>query len=246
MSTQAHPMENALGRTEFEAALRAKGAAYHIHHPFNVRLNEGKCTPEEVRIWILNRFYYQTCIPRKDAAVMANMPERAERRLWILRMLDHDGHGDYAGEHAGGIEAWIRLGEAAGLDRETMTSLKRVAPGVKFACDAYVNFARQAPWQEAVCSSLTEMFAPQIHKDRLATWPEHYPWIDPAGLSYFRSRIPLASRDVDHGLRVTLDHFTTAKEQQRALDILQFKLDILWSMLDAIELACHQGLTDGH
>lgn len=109
---------------------------------------------------------------------------------------------------------------------------------MKFACDAYVNFARQVPWQEAVCSSLTEMFAPKIHKDRLASWPEHYPWIDPAGLSYFRSRIPLASRDVEHGLRVTLDYFKTAEQQQRALDILQFKLDILWSMLDAIELTC--------
>jgi len=111
---------------------------------------------------------------------------------------------------------------------------------VKFACDAYVNFARQQPWQEAICSSLTEMFAPQIHKDRLATWPTHYPWIEPAGLHYFRSRIPLAQRDVDHGLEVTLNHFTTRAQQERALDILQFKLDILWSMLDAIERAYPQ------
>ena len=237
---QSQHITTALGRDEFEAELRAKGTSYHIHHPFNVRLNNGKCSPDEVRTWILNRFYYQVCIPRKDAAVMANMPDRAERRLWILRMLDHDGHGDYEGDHAGGIESWIRLGQAAGLARDTLTSLQRVAPGVKFACDAYVNFARQVPWQEAVCSSLTEMFAPQIHKDRLATWPEHYPWIDPTGLSYFRARIPLASRDVEHGLRVTLDYFKTAEQQQRALDILQFKLDILWSMLDAIELACEQ------
>ena len=234
-----HPrLTAALSREEFEAALRAKGTSYHNHHPFNVRLNAGQCSPDEVRTWIANRFYYQVCIPRKDAAVMANMPDRAERRLWILRMLDHDGHGDYEGDSAGGIESWIRLGEAAGLPRDTLTGLELVVPGVKFACDAYVNFARQVPWQEAVCSSLTEMFAPQIHKDRLATWPEHYPWIDPAGLSYFRSRIPLASRDVEHGLRVTLDYFKTAEQQQRALDILQFKLDILWSMLDAIELAC--------
>ena len=116
----------------------------------------------------------------------------------------------------------------------------RVAPAVRFACDAYVNFAARAPWQEAVCSSLTEMFAPQIHKDRLATWPGHYPWIEAEGLHYFRNRIPLASRDVEHGLRVTLEHFTTRAAQQRALDILQFKLDVLWSMLDAIEKACHE------
>jgi pyrroloquinoline-quinone synthase len=120
-------------------------------------------------------------------------------------------------------------------------SLQHVSPGVRFACDAYVNFARQAPWQEAVCSSLTEMFAPQIHKDRLATWPGHYPWIDSEGLAYFRQRIPLASRDVDHGLRVTLDHFQTRAQQERALEILQFKLDILWTMLDAIEKASTLG-----
>jgi pyrroloquinoline-quinone synthase len=108
---------------------------------------------------------------------------------------------------------------------------------VRFAVDAYVNFARRAPWQEAVCSSLTEMFAPDIHKERLAGWPEHYPWIEAEGLSYFRSRIPLAQRDVDHGLRVTLAYFRTPAEQQRATEILQFKLDILWSMLDAIERA---------
>ena len=118
-----------------------------------------------------------------------------------------------------------------------LAALQGVAPAVRFACDAYVNFAAKAPWQEAVCSSLTEMFAPQIHKDRLATWPKHYPWIEASGLTYFRSRIPLASRDVEHGLRVTLEHFTTRAQQHRALDILQFKLDILWSMLDAIEKA---------
>jgi len=142
-----------------------------------------------------------------------------------------------SGDNAGGIEAWSRLGEAVGLTRDALWSLEQVTPGVRFAVDAYVNFARRAPWQEAVCSSLTEMFAPQIHKDRLATWPQHYPWIDPDGLAYFRSRIPLAQRDVEHGLKVTLAHFTRRDQQERALTILQFKLDILWSMLDSIEKA---------
>jgi pyrroloquinoline-quinone synthase len=168
------------------------------------------------------------------------MPDREHRRLWMERILDHDGHGDFEGSSAGGIEAWTRLGEAVGIPREQLLSLQGVAPAVRFACDAYVNFASKAPWQEAVCSSLTEMFAPQIHKDRLATWPKHYPWIDADGLSYFRSRIPLAGRDVEHGLRVTLGHFTTRDQQHRALDILQFKLDILWAMLDAIEKASQQ------
>lgn len=230
--------ESPWSRSDFEAQLRAKGQSYHSHHPFNVRMNLGGCTRDEIRHWVANRFYYQICIPRKDAAILANMPDRAHRRLWVERILDHDGYGDLEGSSAGGIEAWTRLGEAVGLGREELWSLQGVAPAVRFACDAYVNFAAQAPWQEAVCSSLTEMFAPQIHKDRLTSWPVHYPWIDAQGLSYFRSRIPLAGRDVEHGLQVTLDHFSTRDAQYRALDILQFKLDILWNMLDAIEKAC--------
>ncbi len=237
-SQPTDPRLPAWDTSEFEAQLFAKGAAYHIHHPFNVRMNTGGCTPDEIRCWVANRFYYQICIPRKDAAILANMSDRAHRRLWIERILDHDGYGDYQGSSAGGMEAWTRLGEAVGLSRDDLWSLREVAPAVRFSCDAYVNFAASAPWQEAVCSSLTEMFAPQIHKDRLVSWPLHYPWIDPAGLSYFRGRIPLAGRDVAHGLQVTLNYFTTREAQHRALDILQFKLDILWNMLDAIEKAC--------
>ena len=230
--------KQAWSREEFEAQLRAKGQSYHIHHPFNVKMNAGECSKEQIRGWVLNRFYYQWIIPIKDAAIMSNCQDRETRRRWISRILDHDGFGEYQTDtECGGLEAWTRLGLAVGLDRETLWSLKEVEPAVKFACDAYVNFARQQPWQESICSSLTEMFAPQIHKDRLATWPTHYPWIEPAGLHYFRSRIPLAQRDVDHGLEVTLNHFTTRAQQERALDILQFKLDILWSMLDAIERA---------
>jgi pyrroloquinoline-quinone synthase len=225
-------------REEFEAQLRAKGQSYHIHHPFNIKMNAGECSKEQIRGWVLNRFYYQWIIPIKDAAVLSNCQDRETRRRWIARILDHDGFGEYQTDtECGGLEAWTRLGLAVGLDRERLWSLKEVEPSVKFACDAYVNFARQQPWQEAICSSLTEMFAPQIHKDRLAMWPTHYPWIEPAGLHYFRSRIPLAQRDVDHGLEVTLNHFTTRAQQERALDILQFKLDILWSMLDGIEKA---------
>jgi pyrroloquinoline-quinone synthase len=218
---------------EFEARLRAKGAGYHIHHPFNMKMNRGGLRPDQIRGWVANRFYYQINIPQKDAAIMANCPDRETRRKWVARILDHDGWED----NDGGIEAWVRLGDAVGIPRAELWSLEHVQPGVRFAVDAYLNFARQAPWQEAVCSSLTEMFAPQIHKDRLATWPEHYPWIDSEGLQYFRSRMPLAARDVKHGLQVTLDYFQTRQQQKRALEILQFKLDILWSMLDAIERA---------
>jgi len=226
-------MTDAWSRDEFEEHLRARGAGYHIHHPFNVRMNAGELRPEQIRGWVANRFYYQINIPRKDAAILANCPDRETRRKWVRRILDHDGDG----VNEGGIAAWLRLGAAVGLDAEALWSQRHVVPGVRFAVDAYVNFARQAPWQEAVCSSLTEMFAPRIHKDRLANWPTHYGWIDPDGLHYFRSRISLAERDVEHGLHVTLDHFATRVLQERALDILQFKLDILWAMLDAIDRA---------
>jgi len=180
---------------EFEARLRAKESGYHIHHPFNRRLNRGELAPFQVRGWVANRFYYQVCIPMKDAAILSNCPERDERRRWIERVLDHDGRGDHQGANAGGIEAWVRLGEAVGLQRDDLWSHRHVVPGVRFAVQAYVNFARTAPWQEAAISSLTELFAPRIHADRLAGWPSLYPWIEPQGLGYFRSRIPLASRD---------------------------------------------------
>jgi pyrroloquinoline-quinone synthase len=218
---------------EFERQLRAKGERYHIHHPFQAGMNAGRCTREQIQGWACNRFYYQVSIPLKDAAILSNCPDREVRRRWIQRIVDHDGTKD----DEGGIEAWIRLGVATGLARAEVTSLEHVLPGVRFAVDAYVDFARRQPWQEAVCASLTELFAPQIHRDRLAGWPQHYPWIDPAGLDYFRSRLSQARRDVEHGLEVTLGHFRTRAQQERALDILQFKLDVLWSMLDAMQAA---------
>lgn len=227
MSTQAW------SREEFERRLREAGRAYHIHHPFNVMLNGGRATPAQIRGWVANRYYYQINIPVKDAAILANCPERAVRRNWVQRILDHDGYGD----DPGGIESWLRLAEAVGLGRAQVESLEQVLPGVRFAVDAYVNFARRAPWPEAVCASLTELFAPEIHRQRLATWPQHYPWIDPAGLSYFQSRVSLARRDVEFGLALTLERFDTRAAQERALQVLQFKLDVLWQMNDAMALA---------
>lgn len=225
--------EAAWSRQEFEARLRALAPRYHIHHPFNVMLNTGKATPEQIRGWVANRYYYQINIPVKDAAILANCPDRAVRRVWVQRILDHDGHGD----DPGGIESWLRLADAVGLSRARVESLADVLPGVRFAVDAYVNFARRAPWQEAVCSSLTELFAPQIHRQRLANWPEHYPWIEREGLHYFQSRVDLARRDVEHGLALTLEHFRTREQQQRALEVLSFKLDVLWAMNDTLAAA---------
>jgi len=230
--------DRAWTRDEFEARLRERGKAYHIHHPFNVMLNTGKATREQVQGWVANRFCYQTAIPVKDAAILANCPDRDVRRGWVQRILDHDGFelraGDAVIRDDGGIESWLRLATAVGLTRDEVLDGRHVIPAVRFAVDAYVNFARHAPWQEAVCSSLTELFAPEIHKQRLATWPEHYPWIEPEGLRYFRSRVSQARRDVEQGLAITLAHFTTRAQEERALEVLQLKLDILWAMNDAM------------
>jgi pyrroloquinoline-quinone synthase len=220
-------------RVEFEQQLRAKEAGYHTHHPFHLMMNEGKLTPVQIRGWVANRFYYQFSIPMKDGAILSNCPDRKVRQIWIRRMIDQDG----SSEEAGGLESWIQLGEACGISRAELNSLKMVLPAVRFAVDAYVNFARTRPWQEAVCSSLTELFAPQAHNDRLATWPQHYKWIRPAGLAYFRSRVSQARRDVEHALNITLDHFTTREMQEQALTILKFKLDVLWALLDAVQAA---------
>lgn len=229
-------------REEFEDKLREKGKGYHIYHPIHVMMYEGKLTKEQLQCWVANRFYYQIAIPMKDAAILSNCPDKEVRKEWIVRITDHDG----VDGQVGGIEAWIQLGMAVGLSREDVTSLKYVSPGVKFAVDAYVNFARQRPWQESVCSSLTELFAPHIHQQRISSWPSMYPWIDESGLTYFKKRLTEARRDVEQGLSVTLDYFSTSRDMQlKALDILQFKLDVLWVIADAIMLACTDVKVEG-
>ena len=205
----------------------------HIHHPYHVAMHNGTATKQQIQGWVANRFYYQINIPMKDAAIMANCPDREVRRHWIQRLLDHDGLPD----SEGGIEAWLRLAEAVGLDRDQVLSGELVLPGVRFAVDAYVNFARRASWQEAASTSLTELFAPHIHQSRLEAWPTHYPWIEQSGYDYFRTRLSQARRDVEHGLQITLEHYISYEQQQRMLEILQFKLDVLWCMLDAMSMA---------
>jgi pyrroloquinoline-quinone synthase len=223
----------------FQQRLQALGRYYHIHHPFHRMMHRGELSRAQIRGWVANRYYYQINIPRKDAGLLANCPDRALRRQWVQRILDHDGYG----EREGGIEAWLALGVATGLSREEIEDLRHVLPGVRFAVDAYVDFVRRAPWPEGVCASLTELFAPEIHRQRLSDWPRHYPWIDAGGLAYFRQRLQEAPRDVEHGLAFTLTHFRSRAEQERALDILKFKLDVLWAMADAMYLAYVVGLT---
>jgi pyrroloquinoline-quinone synthase len=217
----------------FIGALRAQSQRYHSRHPFHVKMNEGRLNRRQIQGWVANRFYYQENIPHKDAAILANCPDREVRRRWIRRIIDHDGTTD--GE--GGIEAWLRLGEAAGLTREEMSDERHVVPGVRFAVDAYVTFARTRPWVEAVASSLTELFAPDLMAERLAAFERFYTWLDPAGLAYFRARLTQAPRDSEHALEVVMEQCRTPDEQARAVAALSFKSDVLWSMLDAIDRA---------
>ena len=220
-------------REEFETKLREKEKFYHVHHEFHILMNSGKLEKKAIQGWVANRFYYQCAIPVKDAAIISNCWDRDMRRQWIQRIIDHDGKQD----EEGGIEAWLQLGEAVGLTREELWSQEHLLPGVKFAIDAYVNFARQQPWEVAASSSLTELFAPTLHKARLENWPQHYPWIEDSGYTYFRKRLAEARRDVVHGLNITLDYYQTRQQQEKMLEVLQFKLDVLWTMLDCMWMA---------
>jgi len=216
---------------ELIARLRAQGARYHDAHPFHRRMDAGELTREELQRWVANRFYYQRCIPLKDAAILANCPEVEVRRVWVQRILDHDGTAD----SAGGIESWLRLGEALGITREELLSERRVLPAVRYAVDAYVSFARRRPWIEAVASSLTELFGPAAIRVRLEALERHYPWIDPAGLEYFRARLVLAPRDAEYALDLTVERCRTPEQQDAAVAALRFKTEVLWAQLDAIE-----------
>jgi pyrroloquinoline-quinone synthase len=216
---------------EFETALRQQHRRYHHLHPFHQRMNAGKLTPEEVRRWVLNRFYYQRSIPLKDAAILSNCPDHQVRREWIQRIIDHDGRI----EGEGGIEAWLRLGEAVGLAQEQLLDDQQVLPGVRYAVDAYVNFCKTKPWIEAIAASLTELFGPDAIRDRLEALEKYYPWIDPRGFEYFRVRLHQAPQDARYALNLVLHHCQTVELQQKAVQALIFKCDLLWSQLEAID-----------
>jgi pyrroloquinoline-quinone synthase len=220
-----------LDAVEFERQLRANGHSYHIYHPFNVLMSSGRATPPQIRGWVANRFYFEACVPLMHAGMLVNCPDRDVRREWVLRILDQDGHG----ADPGGLEAWVRLGEAVGLTANQLWSMNLVLPEVRRAVDAWLDFARQRPWQETVCASLTELFAPSIYKERFGNWSVHYPWIETSGLEYFRSRVAPTASDHQFGLRVTLEQFRTRADQNRALEVLRYKLELLWAALEAMQ-----------
>ena len=227
-------------REAFEARLRAIGdARYHDKHPFHELLHGGGCTQDQVRAWVLNRYCYQAAIPRKDAALMSRCEDADMRREWRSRIEDHDG--PVGGE--GGIERWLRLGEAVGLDRAYVASMQGALPACKFAVEAYVRFVRDNTLLEAVASSLTELFAPKIHRDRIAGLLKNYEFATESSLAYFSTRLTQAPKDVAFGLSYVLDHADTAEKQDAAAAALTFKTDVLWVQLDAIH---HAYVAPGH
>jgi len=227
-------LEEPCSPADFEARLRAVGTErYHDKHPFNLRMHQGRLSREEVQTWVRNRYYYQTRIPVKDSAILAKSGDSAFRREWVQRLHDHDGRAP--GE--GGLELWLRLADAVGLARDQVASLDFVLPGVRRACDAYVDLVERADLLTAVAASLTELFAADIMGKRIAAFERHYAWVDAEGLGYFRARTTAAPRDAAFGLDFVVEHARTAQDQQRCLDALARKCEILWSLLDAIEAA---------
>lgn len=217
--------------SEFQQRVRAVGDdRYHDKHPFHRRLHAGDLARSELRCWTLNRFCYQQALPVKDALIVSKLPTREHRRAWLHRIVDHDGA--VAGD--GGLERWVRLGAAMGLPEQLLWSGRGVRPGVCFAVCSYITFCRDRTWLEAVAASLTELFAPDLLRHRLKVIEERYPWVDPAGLEYFRHRLTEQPRDIAHLLELVLTHATTAEAQDAVLAALEFKCDVLWAMLDAI------------
>ena len=223
-----------LPRDAFVEWLRNEGQSrYHDGHRYHVLMHAGKLTRPQLQQWVLNRYYYQTRIPIKDALILTKSEDPGFRRMWVRRIHDHDGTAD--GE--GGLAMWLRLAEGVGLDREEVASCRSVLPGVRFACDAYVELVRSRSLLEAVASSLTEFFAPDIMSKRVLAWEQHYPWVSPETLDYFRSRVTRARRDSEEAIEFVVRHATTHELQERSVAALIRKTEILWHLLDSVYAA---------
>lgn len=227
-------MSESLSASQFESALRAIGVErYHDKHPFHVLMHAGRLNKGQLQAWVLNRFYYQKSIPLKDASLIGRADDIDLRREWISRIIDHDGRT--GGE--GGIERWLVLAEGVGLDRDYVASCEGVLPATRFACDAYVRFVRERSLVESVASSLTELFAPDLHRTRIDALLAHYSFANDSTLAYFSTRLVEAPKDVAFGLDYVLRHAKTREEQTLCLAALCFKTDVLWAQLDALHHA---------
>ncbi|HXE01177.1 MAG TPA: pyrroloquinoline-quinone synthase PqqC [Hyphomicrobium sp.] len=217
---------------DFEAAIRAVGPErYHDLHPFHHLLHGGKLNKGQVQAWALNRYCYQAAVPRKDAALISRVHDRELRRAWTHRLLDHDG---LPPDEPGGIERWLVLTDGLGLDREYVVSRRGALPATVFAVESYVTFVREQPLTIAVASSLTELFAPKIHKERISGMLENYDFIDDKVMAYFKRRLTQAPGDAEFALQYVLKNARTRDEQEACVEAVRFKCNVLWVQLDAL------------
>jgi len=228
------PERPRLSDDEFAAWLRREGERrYHDQHPFHLRMHRGELTREQLQQWVLNRYYYQSRVPIKDAIILSKSEDPAFRRMWIQRIHDHDG--ERAGE--GGLALWLRLAEGVGLDLDLVTGFGEVLPGVRFACDGYVQLVQRVSLVEAVASSLTESFAPDLMSRRIEAWEKHYPWVRPDVLEYFRTRVTRAHTDSEQAIDFVRRNATSYDLQERCVAALIRKTEILWHILDCLQAA---------
>ncbi|GAB4373172.1 MAG: pyrroloquinoline-quinone synthase PqqC [Kiloniellaceae bacterium] len=229
-----------LSREEFEERIRQIGAErYHSRHPFHKLLHGGKCSHGQVQAWVLNRYCYQSHIPLKDATILSRMEDQTLRREWRKRIEDHDGSAG----NEGGIERWLVLAEGVGLDRAYVVSGAGMLPATRFAVEAYVHFVREKSLLEAIASSLTELFAPKIHQERIAGLLEHYDFANERTIAYFKRRLDEAPEDVKFGLGYVLREARSREQQEQVLAAVRFKTDVLWAQLDALY---HAYVSPGH
>lgn len=223
-----------LSRPCFMEWLMREGASrYHDHHPYHRLMHEGRLNKRQIQQWVLNRYYYQTRIPIKDALIVSKSEDPNFRRMWARRIEDHDGSRD--GE--GGLATWLDLARGVGLDAEEVRTCRSVLPGVRLACDGYVQFVRESTLLEAVASSLTELFAPNLMARRLEAWTLHYPWVNGTSLEYFQMRIIRAGLDSKQAVEFVNQEATTYELQERCVQAVIKKTDILWHMLDCLYMA---------
>jgi len=239
--TVAIELNKLMTRKEFEEILREVGKTqYHNLHPFHKLLHGGKLNKGQVQAWALNRYYYQCNIPIKDCALMSRMRDPKLRRIWRKRILDHDGRDD---KDTGGIERWLLLTDSLGLDRDYVKSTEGILPITRFAVDAYVTFVNEKSVLEGVTSSLSELFAPDIHRERIALMMKNYKFTNEKNMSYFVKRLGQAPIDIEQVLSYALDNAKTREEQENAYNALVFKMQMLWAMLDGLHYSyCEPGL----
>ena len=225
--------KHALPEPQFIAGFHAIGEErYHHRHPFHAMMHEGKLTRGQLQAWALNRYFYQSRIPMKDAAILARSDDPGFRAAWRKRIIDHDGDGT----NPGGIEKWLKLVEATGLPRMQAVRGEGILPATRYAVDAYVQFVSTRSHLEAVASSLTELFSKQLITLRIDRLKQHYPWLA-SGLDYFSGRLTQATEDSDFALNWVVKHARTREEQDLAYAALRAKCDILWAQLDALYYA---------